>query len=121
MTPGPKTTGRPLSTRARSSERSPPTPASACASSWRTSTISASSRSPTSAAADERQPVAARAVDEVIGAVAGERLQQRTAVRAERAGLEHLLDDGLAILQYAQVERDGAGVDAGYPGHIIGP
>ena len=32
-----------------------------------------------------------------------------------------LLDDGLAIIQHAQVERDGAGVDAGYPGHIIGP
>ena len=69
----------------------------------------------------ERQPVAARTVDEVIGAVDGERLQQRPAVRAERAGLEHLLDDRFAVLQHAQVERDRTGVDAGYPGHIIGP
>ena len=69
----------------------------------------------------ERQSVAARTVDEVIGAVAGERLKQRTAVLAERAGLEDLLEHGLAVLQHAQVERHRSRVDTGYAGHMIGP
>ena len=51
--------------------------------------------------------------------MASERVQQWGAVLAQRAGLEHLLDDRLAVLQHAQVERDRARVDAGYAGHII--
>ncbi len=53
--------------------------------------------------------------------MAGERLKQRTAVLAERAGLEDLLENRLAVLQNAQVERHGSRVDTGYPGHMIGP
>ena len=56
ITPGPKTTGSRLRASARSSERIPPTPASARDSSGRTSTINASSRSPTSAAATNGRP-----------------------------------------------------------------
>ena len=69
----------------------------------------------------ERQAVAAGPVDEVIRAVPGERLKQRTAVVAERARREHLLDHRLAVAQDAQVEGNGSGVDTGYSGHIIGP
>jgi hypothetical protein len=69
---------------------------------------------------DQRQTVAARPVHQVIGSVAGERVQQRPAVLAQRAGLEHLLDDRGTVLQHAQVKRDRSGVDTGYPGHIIG-
>ena len=56
MTPGPNTIGSPLCASDLSSARIPPIPASARASSGRTSTISASSRSPTSAAATSGRP-----------------------------------------------------------------
>jgi len=67
----------------------------------------------------ERDAVAAWTVDEVIGTVALKRLQQRPAVLAQRAGLEHPLNDRPAVLQHAQVERDRARVDAGYARHMM--
>ena len=65
----------------------------------------------------QRQAVAARPVDQVVGPVARQRVQQRSAVLAQRAGLEHLLEHRLAVLEHAQVKRDRARVDAGYAGH----
>ena len=53
--------------------------------------------------------------------MARERVEQGATVLAERAGLEHLLDGGLAILQHAKIERNRSWVDAGYTGHMIGP
>ena len=67
----------------------------------------------------QREAVAARTVDQVVGPVARQRVEQWGAVLAQRAGLEHLLDDRLAVLEHAQVKRDRSRVDAGYPGHII--
>jgi hypothetical protein len=67
----------------------------------------------------QRQAVAARTIDEVIRPPVCERIQQRPAVAARRAGLEHLLDDRLAVLRHAQVKGDGSRVDAGYTEHII--
>ena len=49
--------------------------------------------------------------------MARQRIEQRSAVPAERAGLENLLDDRLTVLQDAQVKRDGSWVNPGYAGH----
>ena len=47
IAPGPNTSGRPAAMSARTIERIPPTPTRPCGSSSRSSTMSASSRSPT--------------------------------------------------------------------------
>ena len=49
--------------------------------------------------------------------MARQRIEQRSAVPAERAGLENLLDDRLTVLQDAQVKRDGSRVNPCYAGH----
>ena len=67
------------------------------------------------------QAVTAWPVDEVVRTVGGQRLQQRRGVVTQRPGREHLLEDRLAVLEHAQVERHRSRVDAGYPGHMIGP
>ena len=119
MTPGPKTTGRPLPARARSSDRIPPTPASARASSGLHQHHLGQLALTDTRRGHEWKAVAAWTVDEVVRSVARERIEQWSAVLAQRAGLEHLLHDRLAVLQHAQVKRDRSRVDAGYTGHII--
>ena len=70
---------------------------------------------------DERQAVAARAVEEVVRPVARQRLEQRPAVLTQQAGVEDPLEDRLAVAQDAQVERDRSRVETGYSGHMIAP
>ena len=96
---------------------------------WPPASPSASSAPPRAAALapplshlgtrQKRKTVPAGPVHKVKRSVARQRLEQRAAVLAQRAGLEHLLEDWLAVLEHAQVERDRSGVHAGYPRHII--
>ena len=60
----------------------------------------------------ERQPVAGRAENELERAVVGERVDQRRRVGAHVDGAEAALEDDLAAVEGAHVERDRARVDA---------
>ena len=62
---------------------------------------------------NERQPVAGRAEHEVVRAVAGERLDQRRRIGTHGLGREAALEDHLAVVEHADVERDRPGIDAG--------
>ena len=97
---------------ARTIERIPPTPTRPCGSSSRSSTMSASSRSPTCVAGHERQPVAGRAEHELERAVVHERLDQRRGIGAHVGGAEAALEDDLAAVERAHVERHRPRVDA---------
>ena len=62
---------------------------------------------------DERQPVAGRAEHELERAVVGERRDQRRRIGAHVVGAEAALEDDVAVVERAHVERDRARVDAG--------
>ena len=63
-------------------------------------------------AGHERQPVAGRAEHELERAVVHERLDQRRGIGAHLGGAEAALEDDLAAVERAHVERDRPRVDA---------
>ena len=62
---------------------------------------------------DEREPVAGRPEHEVERRVGAERVDERRRVGAERRGREALLQQRQPAVERAQLEGDGAGIDAG--------
>jgi hypothetical protein len=66
----------------------------------------------------EREPVAGGAEHEVKGRVGEQRLDERRRIRAEPSGVEALLRERQPAGQRAQLEGDGAGVDAGDAGAV---
>ena len=62
---------------------------------------------------DERQAVAGRTEHEIERRVGAERVDQRRGVGAELRGAEALLQQRQSAVERAELEGDGAGIDAG--------
>ena len=113
IAPGPKTSGMPAAISARTIERIPAMPAP------RRRLVGALEHHQRELALadlrgrDEREPVPGGTEHEIEGRVGAERVDQRRRVGAELRGGEALLQQRQPAVERADLEGDGAGIDAG--------
>ena len=113
IAPGPKTSGMSAAISARTIERIPVMPAPASGSSARLSTISASSRSPTSAAGTSGSPYPAGPSTRSKGAWARSASTSGAGSAPSSADGKLSSSSGCPPSSAQTLEGDGAGIDAG--------